>query len=60
MSTDEQATPRESAWRWPQEPEWLQSARDRAAALAEARVAGLPEAVVDRGDRATLPDRRSP
>jgi uncharacterized protein (TIGR02996 family) len=47
MSTDERATPRESEWRWPREPEWLQSAHDRAAALAEARVAGLPDAVND-------------
>ena len=47
MSSDEQATPQESAWRWPREPDWLQSARDRAAALAEARLAGLPEALVD-------------
>jgi uncharacterized protein (TIGR02996 family) len=45
MSSNE--TPRESEWRWPREPEWLQSAHDRAAALAEARVAGLPGAVRD-------------
>jgi hypothetical protein len=47
MSTDEQATPRERAWRWPQEPDWLQSAGKRAGALAEA-------------SRPSLPDRRQP
>ena len=47
MSTDEHAMPREREWRWPREPEWLQTARDRAAALAEARVSRFPEAVID-------------
>jgi len=47
MSTDEKARPREREWRWPREPEWLQSVHDRATALAEARVSRLPEAVID-------------
>ncbi len=47
MSTDEQPTPRESEWRWPREPEWLQRAEDRAAVLAEARESRRPEAVID-------------
>lgn len=50
MSIEEQRMPRESEWRWPREPDWFQSAQDRAAALAEARVAGLPQAVIDNDD----------
>jgi hypothetical protein len=51
MSIEEQGMPRESEWRWPREPDWLQSARDRAAAMAEERVAGLPRRIDVEPDR---------
>jgi uncharacterized protein (TIGR02996 family) len=50
MRSDEQAMPRESESHWPREPEWLQRAGDRAAALAEARRSRRPEAVLDQDE----------